>query len=233
MPRSTGGALLPVRHLSALATQSNSPRVATLRATRLRATTSTRCRSSPRHQRLCRKSVRVKFGDRSPLHNFPAHWSTPRRDTLARQIRALPMGEPRISEGVAACVNGIVSLRQVNAHILNTIQWRLASTHGPTHSQLVDTRALMQGSSIARLWLLTVVTGVALLALVPATAVAAGSATFSGHVALPARGSPPSPSWSIPLTVTFLQPGTSTLVASATSTTDTSGNFSFSNLQPG
>jgi YD repeat-containing protein len=63
------------------------------------------------------------------------------------------------------------------------------------------------------------------------TAVAGG--IFHGHVSLPGRPTPPDPTWVIPLQVSFLVPGTSTVVFSATPLTDASGNFSVGNLPPG
>lgn len=55
---------------------------------------------------------------------------------------------------------------------------------------------------------------------------------FNGHISLPGRGTPPNPSWQIPLQVSFLAPGTSVVLFSASPTTDGSGAFAVSNVPP-
>ncbi len=56
---------------------------------------------------------------------------------------------------------------------------------------------------------------------------------FHGHVTLPGRPAPPDPTWQVLLQVSFLLSGTSTVVLSATPTTDSSGAFAVSNVPPG
>jgi len=56
---------------------------------------------------------------------------------------------------------------------------------------------------------------------------------FNGHVSLPGRPAPPNALLQIQLQVSFLQPGTSVVLFSATPTTDSSGNFAVGNVPPG
>ena len=59
------------------------------------------------------------------------------------------------------------------------------------------------------------------------------AATLNGSVTLQGRPAAPNAAWSVDLTVNLYEPGTDTLVASFTPTTDQSGNFSLTGLTPG
>ncbi len=58
------------------------------------------------------------------------------------------------------------------------------------------------------------------------------SGIFHGHLTIQGRPAPPSATLQVPLSVSFLQPGTSTVLFSATPTADTSGNFVVTGLPP-
>ena len=59
------------------------------------------------------------------------------------------------------------------------------------------------------------------------------SSVFHGRVQFPGRPAPPSPTWVVPLTLSFLDPTTGNVVASGTPGTDSSGTFFDPGLQPG
>jgi len=64
------------------------------------------------------------------------------------------------------------------------------------------------------------------------TSSAQSTSVLHGHFSLPGRPAPPDPAWQVPVLVTFLQPGTSVVQSTSTTTTDASGNFAVS-VPPG
>ena len=63
--------------------------------------------------------------------------------------------------------------------------------------------------------------------------VAPATGVFHGRISFVGRPAAPDPTWQVALHVDFLAPGTGTVLATASPTTDISGNFSVSSLTPG
>ena len=61
----------------------------------------------------------------------------------------------------------------------------------------------------------------------------ASAATLEGQVSLQGRGAAGDPRWSVPLLVTFYQPGTTQIVQTASPTTNANGQFTVVGIPPG